>query len=140
MIYETKCIKNFFTGKPFALEVLKEKMTQFERQKDLVRSGNAPMLGSLEELTRLWELSFFPSYNELRKIWFDNGYTDELMAKILEDFEVPDDFAQKLIEDEEFVNGLKGWFEGITCDGERAARTLGFIYDAVAGYFKVKLS
>ncbi len=138
MIYETQYIKNLFTGRPFSLEISAEQLSHFELQKKMVRDGNAPMLGSIEKLTRVVELSFFPSFHELLKIWIENGYTDELMSQILRDFEIPDDFAQKLLEDEKFVAGLKGWFEGITCDGERAAATLGLVYNAVADYFSVK--
>jgi hypothetical protein len=138
MLYETEHIKNLFTGKPFVLEVSPKNMAQFQRVKEMIRLGKIKPDTSEEELLMIWELSFFPSYQEILKIFFENGYSDELMSKILRDFGVPDDFAQKLIEDKEFIEGLKDWFEGITWDGERASRTLKLVYDAVSEYFSVK--
>jgi hypothetical protein len=138
MLYETKSIKNLFTGKPLILEVPDEKMQRFEKAVGYIKSGK-PKFHSDENLLRIWELSFLPSYQELLKIcWVDNGYTDELMAQILKDFGVPGDFAQKLLEDKKFIEELKGWFEGINCDGERASRTLGYVYDSIAGYFSAE--
>lgn len=137
MIYTTQSIKNLFDGTPFTLEVPDKTFARFEKAMGYARSG-APMTHTTEDFMRLWEFTFFPSYQELLKIWFENGYTDELMAKILKDFGIPDDFAQKLLEDEKFIGELRGWFEGITCDGERAVTTLSLVYDAVAGHFSVK--
>jgi hypothetical protein len=137
MFYETQKVKNLFTGEPFSLEIPEEKMRRFEEVKKMLKSGT-PMFQSEEELIRLWEFSFFPSYQELLKIFFENGYTDELMTQILKEFGIPDDFAQKLLEDEQFIENLKGWFEGITCDGERASRTLSYVYEAIAGHFSIK--
>ncbi|MDD5165179.1 MAG: hypothetical protein PHG25_01395 [Candidatus Pacebacteria bacterium] len=137
MVYTTKSIKNLFNGEPFTLDVPPEKMARFEKAMKYAESGGH-MFHTKEAFIRMWELSLFPSYQELLKIWFDNGYTPELMAQILRDFGIPNDFAQKLLEDERFIEGLRGWFEGITCDGERASRTLGCVYDAIAGHFSVK--
>ena len=94
----------------------------------------------IEGSTQAWEFSLFPSFKKLCRIWTENGYTDELMAEILGDFGVPDDFAQRLLEDTEFVEKVKPLFEGITCDGERAARTIKAVYDSVEGYFSLKRS
>lgn len=137
MIYKTKQIRNLFTGEPFTLEVDDARVAKLEKVVERVKSGEFKHLNE-EKLVRSWELSFFPCYQDLLEIFSENGYTDELMAKILKDFEVPDNFAQKLMEDEQFIGRLKGRFEGITCDGERASRTLGCVYDAVGTYFKVK--
>ncbi len=137
MIYTTRSITNLFDGKPFSLEVPPEKMARLEKAIKYAESG-APMSYTKETFMRIWEFSLFPSYQELLKIWMENGYTPKLMAQILKDFGIPDDFAQKLLEDEKFIEGLRGWFEGITCDGERASRTLGMVYDAIAQHFSIK--
>jgi len=141
MTYTTIYIKNLFTDQPITFdEVPEETMIFFEKQKELIRSGQAPMLGTVESLTRSRELSFFPAYQELLKIFFKNGYTDELMSQILHEFGVPRNYAEKLLEDENFVSQLKPWFEGITCDGSRAAITLGIIYDTVKDCFTLQKS
>lgn len=127
---------NLSTGKPFQFEVPDEKIARWEYQRGLVREGKgSPMLGSIEELISIHEFSIFPAYQEILKIWFENGYTEELMTEILVDFGVTEPFIQKLLEDQAYVEHIKPWFEGITCDGARSARTLAIIYSKTKQYF-----
>ena len=126
---------NLSTGAPLIFEVAKKDLDHLERQKKLVASGQAPMLGTIEALEESYEFSFFPSYQEVLKIFFANGYTTELITQILTEFGVPEPFIAKLIDDETFIHNVKPWFEGITCDGERASRTLKVVYDLTKRYF-----
>lgn len=135
MFYTTEYVMNLSNGTPFCFDVSDETLSRLEHQKALINQGKAPMLGSIEELTRYYEFSFFPSYKELLKIFFENGYTDELMTEILKDFGVPESFIPKLLEDEEYVSKIKPWFEGITCDGSRASRTLIVVYEKTKVFF-----
>lgn len=133
--YTTQYVMNLSTGKPFTFEVSSKTLERLEYQRKLITAGQAPMLGSLEELTQTYEFSFFPVYQELLKIWIDNEFTIELITQILEDFGVTETFIQKLLEDEKFLSNTKPWFEGITCDGERASRTLKVVYDVTKSHF-----
>jgi len=135
VIYTTQCVKNLHTGKSFTFEVPQQTIEYFEMQKGLVETGQAPMLGSVEKLTTIYEFSFFPAYKELLKIWTSNGFTTELIVQILADFGVTQPFIYKLLEDDKFISDVQPWFEGITCDGERASRTLKVVYDTVKSYF-----
>ena len=90
---------------------------------------------NIEEVTKTYEFSFFPAYQELLKIWFENGFTIELITQILTDFGVTEPFIQRLLEDADFISSTKQWFGGITCDGERASRTLRVVYDVTKSYF-----
>lgn len=134
-IYTTEYVKNLRTGEPFTFEVPKETLERLELQKKLVKAGQAPLLGDLESLTETYEFSFFPAYKELLKIWIKNGFKAELITQILSDFGVTKEFIQKLLEDEKFVSNASQWFEGITCDGGRASRTLKIVYDLTKSHF-----
>jgi hypothetical protein len=134
MLYRTQYIKNLFTGEPFAFEISAKLASRLEERRKQGQSVPAMM----QEGIKGREFSFFPSYKKVLEIFTENGYTDELMAQILKDFGVPDDFAQKLLEDEKFVEGIKPLFAGITCDGGRAQSTLRIIYDVVQGYYSAK--
>ena len=134
--YTTEYVKNLKTGKPFTFEVTDEKLARFELQKKLVNAGQAPMLGDLNNITQVFEFTLFPAYQDLLKIWFDNEFTPELMTKILNDFGADEQFIQRLLEDQDYISQTMPWFEGITCDGERAACTLKIVYDQTQSYFK----
>ena len=137
-VYITQYAKNLKTGEPFTLEVTDEKLKRFEHQKELIKAGRAPMLGNLDNVTQVFEFTLFPAYQELLKIWFDNGFTPELIAQILTDFGMDQEFIQKLLEDDDYISQTAPWFEGITCDGERASRTLKIVYDQTKSYFSTK--
>ena len=137
--YTTEYIKNLSTGEPFTLEVSTESFERLELQKRLVKEGRAPMLAStVEELKKNFELSHFEAFNEIVEIFINNGFTNELITKILRDFGVSEPFMQKLLEDDAFISRMKPWFEGITCDGGRAIRTLAVVYDSVKAYFSAE--
>lgn len=133
--YTTEYVKNLTTGEPFTFEVSGETLERFERQKELIRTGKSYMLGSIESLTKSYEFSFFPAFEEVLKIWFDNGFTTELITQILEGFGVTEPFIQKLLEDDKFISQTKPMFEGITCDGGRAATTLNIVYDVIKSHY-----
>ena len=134
--YTTEYIKNLSTGEPFIFEVSTKSLERLELQKRLVEEGRAPMLGStVEELKKNFELSCFEAFNKIVEIFIDNGFTTELITKILQDFGVSEPFIRKLLEDDAFISKMKPWFEGITCDGGRAIRTLAVVYDSVKAYF-----
>lgn len=135
--YTTKYVKNLCTGESFTFEVPDEKLERLKYQKELVKSRRAPMLGSEEELTKTYEFSFFPSYQELLKIGFNNGFTLELIIQILTDFGLTEPYIQRLIEDNEFISNTKPWFKGIIGDGERASRTIRVVYDVTKSYFSL---
>ena len=135
--YTTEYVKNISTGEPFTLEVPEEVLGRLKRQKELVGAGRAPMLGhSVQELVTKYEFSFFPAFREIVGIFTDNGFTTELITRILRDFGVSEPFIAKLLEDEAFISRMRPWFEGITRDGERATRTMAVVYDSVKAYFQ----
>ena len=134
--YTTEYIKNLSTGEPFIFEVSTESLERLELQKRLVGEGRAPFLAStVEELVKNFELSCFGAFDKIVEIFIDNGFTIELITKILQDFGVSESFIRKLLEDDAFISRMKPWFEGITCDGGRAIRTLAVVYDSVKAFF-----
>jgi hypothetical protein len=133
--YTTQYVKNLTTGESITFEVDEEKFRTFERQRRLIEEGQAPLLGSVEDLVIFYEFSFFPAYHELLKIFFENGFTTELITEILQGFGLDESFIGRLLDDEKFISGVRPWFEGITSDGERASRTLRVVYDTTKSYF-----
>lgn len=115
----TKHIIDFTTRRPFEFEVDQEEMNRISRYR---QQGG--------ENEYLVDFLFFPSREEVRKIFFGNGYTEELVTKILKDFGTPKEKIHELLADQRFVQEIYGWFEDITQDGERAARTLLYVYKA----------
>ena len=138
MIYKTTYVTNLFTGESLTLEIPGRNIAELEKKKKRISSGQTSIPVTIEELTQNYEFSFFPAFELMCGIWIENGYTSELMSQILNDFGVPENFAEKLLEDEEFVNKLKPLFEGINCDDGRALRTLKSIYNQIKGYFSLK--
>jgi hypothetical protein len=136
--YTTQYVKNLSTGEPFAFEVTDKWLERFELQKGLIETGNSLMLGTLKNLTEMHEFSFFPAYNKLLEIWNENGFTTELITQILNEFGVHESFMPKLLGDEDYISKLKPWFEGITCDGERASRTMRMVYSQTASYHSLR--
>ena len=137
--YTTEYVKNLSTGEPFVFEVSTESFERLKLQKRLVGEGRAPMLAStVEELVKNFELSCFGAFDKIVEIFIDNGFTTELITKILQDFGVSEPFIRKLLEDDAFISRMKPWFEGITCDGGRAIRTLAVVYDSVKAYFSAE--
>lgn len=135
--YITQHVKNLTTGEPFTFEVPQETLDRLELQKRYIETGEAsPHLGTIQGLTEVYEFSFFPSYEKVREIFFKNGYTDALITQILTEFGLTEPSVSRLISDPNFVHSVKGWFEDITQDGERAARTLKIVYLAAKGLLK----
>lgn len=133
--YTTKYVRNIGTGELFTFEISDEEAVHLERWKSLIVSGNSPMLRSRKEIILTKEFSFFPAYKDLLKIWMDNVFTMELITRILKDFGVPDDFAEKLLSDAKFIEDVRPWFAGITHDGSRVSRVLQVVYDTVICHF-----
>ncbi len=127
MTYTTRYVLNLVTGEPFVFEVADRIIARLNYQKELILKGNT-ILGTTESLTTTYEFTFFPSYEEVIKIWMENGYTDELITQILKEFGLSDGIILRLIEDNKFVEHVKPWFEGITQDGGRASMTLEIVY------------
>lgn len=127
--YTTQFVKNLTTGESFTFEVPQQTLDRLEQGKRYIEEGQAsPLLGTVEQLTESYEFSFFPCYEEVRKIFFDNGYTDELAAQILNEFGLTEPSVSRLVNNPNFVRRVRGWFEGITQDGQRASRTLKVVY------------
>jgi hypothetical protein len=137
--YSTVIVTNLTNGLPFNFEVSPESLNRFEYQKKLIKDGKAsPMLGTLEKLTRAFEFSLFPTFKQLLNIFFEDGFSDELLTQILQEFGIEDkSFIHKLLEDEDYISRVKPWFEGITHDGERAARTLMIVYDETKRFYSI---
>lgn len=133
--YTTKYVKNLSTGEPIILEVNDDVLKRLERGKRIVLSGQVPMSGGIEGLVKTCEFSFFASYEKVLQIWTEDGFTTELITQILIDFGVPRSFIPKLLEDDDYIANIRPWFAGITCDGERATRTLAVVYDSTKKYF-----
>lgn len=135
--YKTEYVKNLSTGEPFTFEVPERELERLENQKKLIAAGQAPMLGDIKDLIEIYEFSFFPAYKELLKIWFENEFTTELITQILSNFGATESFIQRLLEDEEYISEVKPWFEGITCDGERASRAMKMVYEQTKSYYSL---
>ena len=127
--YVTVYVMNIDTGKPFIFDVPCKILERLEQQKSFVSKGQAPLLGdSVVELVEGFEFSLFPAYKEVLKIFLRNGFTIELITKILRDFGAGEPFIQELLKDRTFTSRMIPWFEGIARDGERATRTLKVVY------------
>lgn len=137
MLYTTEYVVNLSDGRSFQCELPEERIDRWFSQRRLVTQGNgSPLLGnSYEEVASLQEIALFPGYQELLTMWFKNGYTEELMTKILVGFGVKEPLISKLLEDKKYVKYVKPWFSGITNDGGRASRTLLKIYNKTKQYF-----
>jgi hypothetical protein len=135
--YTTQYLKSFSTDKPFTFEVTDTDLKRLEFQKRSFESGRLSMLGnSIEELVRNFEFSFFPSYNDVLEISFENGFTFDLITKILRDFGANEMFIQELIRNKNFVSPIKPWFSGIVGDGGRAIRTMSIVYNTALKCWK----
>jgi len=127
--YTTQYLKSFSTDKPFTFGVTDEDLKRLEFQKRSVEAGRAPMLGhSVEELVRNFEFSLFPSFRDVLNIFFENGFSFDLVSKILCDFGADESFIQELLRNRNFVLKIQPWFSGITGDGGRARRTMSIVY------------
>ena len=127
--YTTQYALHLSTKAPFVHEVPQDRLDVFAKQEVLIREGKARGLGSIEDLTRFKEFTFFSTYHDLLKIGFEDGFTPDLLTKILKEFGVDEPHLQKLLEDKKFLSEVKPWFEGITWDGEKAGRTLKIVYE-----------
>ncbi|MES3031131.1 MAG: hypothetical protein V4697_01820 [Patescibacteria group bacterium] len=137
-LYTTEYVKNLSTGKPFTLCVTGTSLERLECQKGcLAATGKTPLGTRVEGLVRTYEFSFFASYHEVLKIFWDTGFTPELLTQILQEFGVKETFIEKLLEDEEYISKARPLFKGITCDGERAADTMKAVYDLTKGYYSL---
>jgi len=136
MVYKTRLVRNLFNNDPYSLETDEGKLKRFVGATGLEATAEIPREHSEYRRIRLWEFTFFSSYKVVVEISRESGYSDDLMRQILRDFEVPGDFAEKLMADEQFIDSLKGFFRGISCDGQRAATTLQMVYDTIAQHFR----
>lgn len=132
--YTTQYVKNLTTGEPFTFEVPDKKLQRLEHQKMSIATDGPSQFGTVESLTEEYEFSFFPSYEKVREIFFDDGYSNELITQILTEFGVPETAVTQLINNPNFVREVRKWFRGITCDGERTIRTLKIVYAAAKKY------
>jgi hypothetical protein len=136
MQYNTTQVLNLCTGEPFTFEVTEKEMALLEYQKEGVSKGREPLLGnSVEDLIADWEFSHFPVFRELLKFFDKDAYSEELITKILEGFGLSESFILKLLEDEDYLELVKPWFQRMVMDGGRASRTLRQVYKATKQYF-----
>lgn len=138
MVYSTQYVINLYTGEPFCFDVADREIERLEERKQAVTAGKAPLYRSVEEAVTSFELSLFPAYKELLKIFIKTGYTEKLITQILTDFGLQPPFIQKLLEDHQYVHTIRPWFEGITCDGGRAIQTLRIVHKTTKEYFSLK--
>lgn len=138
MKYTTEYIVNLITGEPFVFDVDKSKWQHFERQKDWIKSHipgqGVPPMYNLPELKKCFECSLFPAYEEVLKIFIEDGYTEELITQILNDFGLWPELTASIVANPDYRKRVHGWFHGVTCDGERARRTLKIAYYAVIDF------
>ncbi len=135
--YTTEYVKNISTGEPFTFEVTEEKLKRLETQKRMVQAGSAPLLGSsVVELVENFEFSQFPAYEDLLKIFVANGFSTDLITKILQGFGANESFIRELLRNKEFISRVMPWFEGIACDGGRVIGTLRIVYMNVLAHWK----
>ncbi len=129
--YTTVRAMNLSTGQPFTFEVPQEKLDLFERQKQAAKDRTSMFLSSEEQAISYFEFSLFPAFNDVIKIFFEDGFTIGLLTQILREFGVADETViQKLLENSDYISKIRPWFSGITNDGARAARTLGIVHEA----------
>lgn len=135
--YITEYVKNISTGRPFTFTVSEEALERLEMQKHMVQAGRAPMIGrSVPELVENFEFSQFPAYKDLLKIFVANGFSTDLITKILQNFGASESFIRELLRHKKFIPSVKPWFEGITCDGGRAIGTLRIVYMNALAHWK----
>ena len=131
-------VLNLTTGQPFEFDVPEKKLNQFEHFKQRQSSSDGPDSKAVRKLTEEFEAGLFPSHEEVRGIFLHNGYTDELVAKILFDFGVLLDEAVLIIRNERFHRTVYPCFKGIAHDSGRATRALRHVYNS-ALYYKKQL-
>lgn len=124
--YKTEYVRNLTTGAPFIFVVSDEKFN-FLMEEKRRKSPDSEVL--------LWEFSLFSSYDVILHIFRGNGYTPELMTQILTDFGLQESLISRLLGDDDYLANTIPWFSDIVHEGERAARTLGIVYDAVRKYY-----
>jgi len=135
--YTTQYVKSFSTDKPFVFEVTGKALDVLELQKRNVEAGRAPLLGhSVEELVKNFEFSLFPSFKDVLEIFFENGFSFDLITKILRDFGADETLIQELVRNKNFVSQIQPWFSGITGDGGRAVRTMNIVYNTALKCWK----
>lgn len=140
MDYTCESVSNLQTGEPFVFDVEESRLSLFEHNKGvlkrLVEEGDKKAPFRLSCLVRNFEFSFFPAYEDLLEIMFDNGYTPELATKILTDFGLSNESVVGILADPNFERSVRGWFESITCDGDRATRTLEIVYRSAKNFLE----
>ncbi len=133
--YTTTVIKNLSTGQPFVFEVSDDDLKSHEVRKESARRGISPLLPSVEEVVKNFEISRLPTFDRVLGIWIENGFSEKLFADILKDFGLSAGEIRKMCRDKLLISDLKPWFQGITCDGGRAARTMMIVYGAASSRY-----
>lgn len=140
MNYTCESVNNLQTGEPFVFDVDESRLATFEHNKGvlkrLIEEGDKKAPFKLSCLVRNFEFSFFSAYEDLLNIMFDNGYTPELATKILTDFGLSDESVVSILADPNFEESVGEWFESITCDDDRATRTLEVVYRSVKNFLE----
>ena len=134
--YTTEFVRNLTTGEPLIFDVPDEELEMLARQKVQLEIGTLFFCDTEKDLVLGFEFSLFSAFEEIRKIFSQNGFTEEILTNLLEEFGVEEVIVKKILEDEKFLSAVRPWFEGIACDGERAARTIKIVYCRTLQFFR----
>jgi len=134
--YTTEFVRNLSTGKPLVFDVPDKELKMLARQKVQLEKGALLFCDTEKDLVLGFEFSLFSAFEEICKIFSQNGFTEEILTNLLEEFGVEEVMIEKILEDENFLSVVRPWFGGITCDGERAARTIKIVYCRTLQFFR----
>lgn len=136
MQYSVQKFRDLLTGEPIILEVRDSELRQFTTLREKFDKEGWSDSERENMFLCQWEASFFPVYKEVIKIFTENGYTDGLVTQMLKEFGADNHLVQRLLIDADFVNSVKSWFEGITCDGERTTTTMLIVHRAALEFIE----
>ena len=136
MQYDIQQFRHLLTGESLVLEIPDSEFERFTRLREKFDNEGWSDREQRTSFLRQWEASLFPAYKKVREIFFENGYTDELVTQILREFGADEDLIKKLLTDTDFVKSVKRWFEGITNDGERTTTTMLAVYGSALEFIR----
>lgn len=135
-VYHTSQIMNLSTKERFEIKV---SFKSLRRHRKNLRSIVCPRpfeiemvsiyrFRSTKTMTAHFELMSFPVFEEFMRVMFTPEDPDRLLKESLVQLGASEEDIEKLIKNEKFVASAKSYFTGITCDGERALRTMLHLY------------
>jgi hypothetical protein len=133
-IYTTEIVKSLGNGESFDFIISNDDYRKFYERKEKAKERQNLFM-TLKDFIEMYEFSLFSSFQKVVKIFSGKEFDVSLLIQILTEFGINENFIEKLIADPLYMENIESWFEGICCDGERAARTLKMVYRHTEKYF-----